>query len=172
MKGTIMKCIEEMVKKKFGADKWSQILKNSGMPENLFVMTSGDFPDAQIMEVIKNAGPVLGVTMDQVFEAFGDYWSTVYAPDVYQVYFKKSKNAKEFLLNLDPVHVVMTKSVPGANPPRFTYEDKGEKYLVMKYNSARGMVALMPSLVRGIAKKYGEKADVTVQGNDVHIKFS
>jgi len=172
MKGTILKCIEELVKKRFGAEKWPLILKKSGQSESLFVMTSGDYPDAQIVAIMQGASEVLGVTMDQVFEAFGDYWSTVYAPDVYQIYFKKASNAKEFLLALDQVHVNMTKSVPGAHPPRFTYEQKSDKYLVMKYNSARGLVVLMPALVRGVAKKFGEKVDVSVQGSDVHIKFA
>jgi len=87
-------------------------------------------------------------------------------------YFEKAKNAKELLLNLDNIHTVMTKSMKGAAPPHFTYKSQGDKVLLMHYNSPRGMVTLMPALVRGIAKYYKEKVDVTTTGKTVRVQFS
>ncbi len=104
-------------------------------------------------------------------EAFGESWSTVYAPRIYAAYYQKAKSARELLLNLDHIHTVMTKSMAGAMPPHFKYEWKGDKLLLMHYESKRGMVALMPGLVRGIGKYYKEQLNVTIAGNTVKVQF-
>ena len=87
-------------------------------------------------------------------EAFGEYWCTVYGPNIYVAYFSDAKSARELLLNLDHIHEVMTKSIKFARPPRFRYEWKGDKLLIMHYESFRGLLALMPGLIRGVGKCY------------------
>jgi hypothetical protein len=172
MKGTILKCMEELVTKKFGAPKWKDSLKHAGLNENVIFMTTSDVPDAQVLSVMKGISTATSLSMDQVTEAFGDYWSTVYAPGIYGVYFEKAKNTRELLLNLDHIHTTMTKSMKGAAPPHFKYEWKSEKELVMHYESPRGLVMLMPALIRGVAKYYKEKLNVEAVGNTLHVRFS
>lgn len=41
----------------------------------------------------------------------------------------------------------------------------------MHYESFRGLVALMPGLIRGVGKYYKENLTVTVVGNAVHVQF-
>ncbi len=171
MKGTIVKCLEELVRSKFGEPKWKEILAKAGMPPTAIFMTTTVVADADVMKLIQATTAVLKITQEQAFEAFGEHWSTQYAPSIYGMYFDKAKNAREFLLNLDQVHVAMTKNA-GASPPRFKYEWKSEKHLVMTYASPRGLVALMPGLIRGVGKYYKERLDVSLTGNDVHIKFA
>jgi Haem-NO-binding len=60
--------------------------------------------------------------------------ATVYAPNVYQTYYSGVKSARELLLNLDHIHEVMTKSIEFARPPRFRYQWKEEKHLIMHYS--------------------------------------
>ena len=68
-------------------------------------------------------------------------------------------------------HEVMTKSIKLARPPRFRYEWKGDKLLIMHYDSSRRLVALMPGLIRGLGKYYKERLTVRVVGNAVHVRF-
>ena len=42
----------------------------------------------------------------------------------------------------------------------------------MHYSSPRGLVALMPGLIHGVAKFYREKVGVRVEGSAVHITFA
>lgn len=172
MKGTIVKCVEELVGTKFGQSKWKECLKKAGLSEGKIYTTMDDVADAEVMQIVNSVPAVSGLSMDQVMDAFGDYWVTVYAPSIYKVYFDKAKNAREFLLNLDQVHTAMTKSIKSANPPHFKYEWKGDKHLIMHYNSGRGLVGLMPGLVRGVAKYYKETLKVHTEGNAVHIQFA
>jgi hypothetical protein len=172
MKGTIVKCLEDLVKKHHGGpDAWKKILDKAGMPNTTLFLTNTSVPDADVMKLIQAACAVLNITAEQAMEAFGVHWSHSYAPEMYGVYFSKAKNAREFLLNLDQVHSAMTKNT-GATPPHFTYEWKGDRELIMHYSSARGLVALMPGLIKGVGIHFKEKLDCTVEGNDVHVKFA
>jgi hypothetical protein len=164
--------MEELVTRKFGAAKWKESLKKAGISENRIFNTMEDVPDTEVLAVMKGISAATSLPMDQVTEAFGEYWSTEYAPSIYQVYFSKAKCAREFLLNLDQIHTAMTKRMQSARPPHFRYEWQGDKHLIMHYTSDRGLIALMPGLVRGVAKYYKEKLTVSVTGNAVHVQFA
>jgi hypothetical protein len=172
MKGTVVKCMEELVTNKFGVEKWKQSLKNAGLPENRFFTTGEDVAEPEILAIMKGIGTAAGISMEQVYEAFGEYWSSVYAPALYDVYFTKAKSTRDMLANLDQIHVSMTKTIKNAHPPRFTYEWKGEDTLVMHYDSNRGLVALMPGLIRGLGKYYKDKPKVTTTGNALQVQFA
>ena len=170
MKGTIVKCLEELVKTKFGEDKWKAILTKAGMdPKSVFMVTAV-VPDADVLKLVGTTAEVLGVSATAAMDAFGEHWATVYAPKLYSVYFEKAKNAREFLLNLDKVHTVMTKTA-GATPPHFVYEQPSPNELVMHYKSPRGLVALMPGLIQGVAKFYKEKVAIKLSGDTIHLTF-
>ena len=171
MKGTIVKCMEELVSKKFGARKWKESLEQAGIPGGRTFTALGDVDEIEFTRIMKGVVGIAFLSMEQAMEAFGEYWSTVYAPNVYHAYFSGAKSAREFLLNLDHIHEVMTKSIKFARPPRFRYEWKEENLLIMHYESSRGLVALMPGLIRGVGKYYQEKLIVSVVGNAVHVHF-
>jgi methyl-accepting chemotaxis protein len=164
--------MEELVTKRFGEEKWKEALEKAGMPKGRYFGVSDDVPDAEIMEIMKGIANAASLSMNQVMEAFGEYWSCVYAPDIYSVYFAKAKSTREFLLNLDQIHVAMTKAMKSARPPRFTYEWKSEKVLVMNYDSQRGLVALMPGLIHGLGKYFKDDPKVHVTSNMVEVQFS
>jgi hypothetical protein len=171
MKGTIVKCLEELVTKKFGDAKWKESLKKAGIPESRRFATMEDVEDTEILAIMAGMSSVAFSSMDQTMEAFGEYWSSVYAPALYGVYFAKAKSTREMLLNLDQIHVSVTNTMKPAHPPRFRYEWKGDDTLIMHYNSNRQLVALMPGLVRGLGKYYKDNPKVRLSGNAVEIKF-
>lgn len=172
MKGTIVKCMQELVEKKFGTAKWQDSLKRAGMDGGIWINATADVPDAEVMKIVKGISEATSLSVEQVVEAFGDYWSSVYAPGLYGVFFEKAKSTKELLLNLDHIHEIMTKSMKGAAPPHFTYQWNGEKELIMKYRSPRGLTMLMPGLIRGIAKHYKEQVKVELHNDEVRVQFS
>jgi hypothetical protein len=172
MKGTIVKCMEELVSAKFGAAKWKECLKRAGFAESKTYSTLEDVSDGEVMALMKAVGEAAALNSAQVMSAFGEHWSLVYGPRVYKAYFDAAKSTREFLLKLDEVHVAMTRSIKSAKPPRFTYEWQGDKHLVMHYQSARGLVALMPGLIAGLGKYYKDHPSVRLAGNAVHVQFA
>jgi len=171
MKGTILKCMEELVTSRFDPTTWAESLKKAGLSEHRMFSTMEDVDDAQVVVLMNAISESTSLTMDAFMDAFGTYWSTVYAPGIYKPFFDRAKTAREFLLALDEIHTVMTKAMKSARPPHFQYEWKDEKHLVMHYSSHRGLVALMPGLVRGLGKYYKEKLKVHTVGESVHIVF-
>ena len=171
LKGTIINCLEELVVEQFGTDRWRRSLKLAGIDESRIYSTFEDVPDSEMHALLKAVSTAVDLPMGGVMEAFGEYWSTVYAPRVYSAYYVHAKNSRDLLLRLDEIHTVMTKSIKSARPPHFRYEWRGDKHLIMHYDSARGLVALMAGLVRGVGKYYGEYLNVSIVDNAVHIKF-
>jgi len=159
MKGVICKCLQELVVEKFGKDKWEAILEKAGLPKNKVFTNVENVEDAQVLKLIDATCKVLGITPQQAADAFGEY--------------KEAKNAKDFLLKMDSVHERTAKSVPGAQPPRFKYQQKDDKTLVMIYKSKRGLIDIMIGLIKGVGKYYKENLTVTKLGPDrVEIKFA
>lgn len=171
MKGTIVKCLEEVIKRGHDEEKWEEILEASGIDPFQVFGVMDDVPDEAIVGVIGKAAEVLSVPIEKVMEDFGIHWSNVYAPRVYEVYFEKATNTRQMLLAMAGVHEQVTRRMDNARPPRFHYEEQGSDVLVMKYDSPRGLVALMPGLVKGLAVYFEEDVEVGTTGNDVKVRF-
>jgi hypothetical protein len=171
MKGTIVKCMEELTIKRFGAEKWKESLAKAGMAPTRNFRTLEDLPDVEVMAVLKGMAAATSLSMDAVMEAFGEHWSSVYAPTLYGTYFAQATTARDLLLNLDKIHDIVTRTMKSARPPRFRYDWKGEKHLIMHYESSRGLVVLMPGLIRGVGTYYKQKLKVSLTGNDIHVEF-
>ena len=172
MKGVIVLALREMVIEKFGIDKWKNGLVKAGIGKEPLIMPISNVDDQIFLRVVNSLCEVLNISFIQAADAFGDYWVNVYSQKMYRVYYENVKTAKEFLLKMDSVHVASTKSIPGANPPRFDYEWKDEKILIMKYKSQRGLIDFMVGLIKGVGKFYKEDLKVTKLGSDkVEIVF-
>ena len=170
MKGTIVKCLEGVVRERGGEAAWKQVLVAAGKPEHTLFSVLGVVPDADVHALITATAQVFGISEADAIEAFGFHWSTIYAPSVYPAYFERAKGARAFLLSLDEVHVAMTARVPDAAPPRFTYEDSDDT-LVMHYRSSREMAHFMPGLIRGVGAYFKERLTVRRTGNALHVTF-
>jgi len=136
------------------------------------ILPISDIDDQVVMNVIKSACDVLNLSLEQVADAFGDYWVNVYTQKIYRVHYLDCNTSKDFLLKMDYVHVMVTNNIPNARPPRFEYEWKDQKTLIMKYKSHRNLIDLLVGLIRGVGKFYKEDLKVTKLTNDkVEIVF-
>jgi hypothetical protein len=172
MKGVIATCLAELVKEKFGEDKWEAALEGAGLDKKTVFFAVHDIDDEAVLKVVNSVCKVLNISLVQAADAFGDYWVNVFAPRVYGAYYKEAHSAKDFLLKMDYVHEATTRTMKGARPPRFEYEWKDNKTLIMKYKSHRGLIDFMVGLTKGVGKYYKEDLKVTKLGDDrVEIVF-
>jgi len=172
MKGTIVNCAAQLVTSRFGENKWKESLSKAGLCKNKTYGCLGDVDDSEVMAILKGVSEATSLSLAEVLNTFGQYWSQTYAPKIYDAYFNKAKNARELLLNLDHIHTAMTKSVKSARPPHFRYEWQGKNRLIMHYSSRRGLVFLMPGLILGVANYYHETIQVHTEGNAVYVDFA
>lgn len=171
MKGSIAQCAEELVRAKFGDAKWSEVCTTAGLEANTRFLPSANVEDDATLKVVAAIGRVCGLSSTQVAEAFGSHWVCVYAPRLYPAYFRGVNNSREMLLKMDSVHDMVTRSVPNAHPPKFSYDWTDENTLVMTYASSRGLTGIFVGLVHGVGEKFGEKLSVSAVGSRVTIRF-
>ncbi len=172
MKGVIVTCLGEMVRKKFGNDKWGDALEKAGLDRKSRFLVTTDVDDEIALKIIDSVCRVLDLSLAQAADAFGDYWVNVFAPRIYAPYYSKANSTREFLLKMDHVHTAVTKRLANARPPRFEYEWRDDKTLIMGYKSTRGLIDFMVGLIKGVGKYFEEDLEVTKLGNDkVEIVF-
>lgn len=166
MKGVIVLAMKELVVEKFGKEKWKEALAKAGIQTEPLVLVNSNVDDELVLKVVKSLCEVLNLSLPQIGEAFGDYWVNVYSHRLYGIYYKIYPTAREFLLKMDEVHQTSTKHLPDASPPRFEYEWKDNKTLIMKYKSKRGLIDFMVGLIKGVGKFYKENLKVKKLSND------
>jgi hypothetical protein len=173
MKGVIVICLGDLVRNNFGQDKWDTALEKAGVKKNTVILPTSNVDDSTVLKVIDSVCNVLNISLVQAADAFGDYWVNVFAPKTYAPYYAGVKSAKEFLLNMDKVHVQSAAIIKDCCPPRFSYEWKDDKTLIMGYKSHRGLIDIMVGLIKGVGKYYNEDLKVTKLADDkVKIVFS
>ena len=164
MKGTIIVCLKDMLIEQNGLslDGWKDMLLAAGMDRNRVILLSTDVDDGHALALFGEAQKRYFNSHEELADAYGNFWSVIYAPRIYTAVYKGVKTARQFLLKLDQVHVQVTETMENARPPRFRYEEKENGELVVHYISPRGLVHLYAGLARGIGNYFGEKLDVRV----------
>jgi len=172
MKGVILMCLGELVTKKFGDDKWKAILRGAGKSENSTFLAVANIDDSDATKVIEQTCKVLGITLPQAADAFGEYWACTFAPKMYKMFYDGKKSAKELISSMDDVHRIVTKNIAGARPPRFDYDWKSDNKVVISYKSHRGLIDILIGLIKGVGKYYRENVIVRkLDGRNVEVTF-
>lgn len=172
MKGTILLCLEQLVSTQFGKAHWDHALDMAGFKKNKMFLPFEDVEDALAMQLIQSVCTTLRISPTQAADAFGDYWVMTYSQELYPQHYAQHTTAKDFLLALDKLHVVMTRAMPNAHPPRFEYEWKDPKTLWMHYKSQRGLIDFVAGLAKGVGKLYHERLNVSkVNETTIQIVF-
>ncbi len=172
MKGTIIKCLQEMVEKRHSKESWQQILNEAGLEGPQFFSLSSDVPDTDAIGLFEATASVLGLSPEATSDAFGDHWVNDYAARVYQTLYARLRSAREFILALDGVHMMVTNTIENAHPPRFDYQEEGDDTLIVTYKSQRGLIDLYVGLARGVGRYFSTPMQVTKLGaSQVRIRF-
>lgn len=160
MKGSIVKCLQELVISKAGKETWQQSLEKAGVNKATIFLPVADIDDQVALSIFKAVCETLNLSLEEAADAFGDYWVNVYSQQIYPSFYHSHKNAKDFLLAMDDLHIKVTNSIKNAKPPRFRYEQKDDGSLVMHYQSHRGMIDFLIGLIKGVGIYYKQPMNV------------
>lgn len=166
MKGTIVIALKEAVQAKYGKDKWERALQAAGIDQEPVIFPTMDVEDRICLKVVDSLCQVLNLSLAQLGALFGDYWVSVYSQRLYGSFYAGVETARDFLLKMDAVHLAMTRNMANASPPRFEYEWKDDRTLIMTYKSRRGLIDFAVGLIEGVGRFYQEKLKVTKMGSD------
>lgn len=172
MKGVIISCLRDMVVDYYGLSKWEEVLERGGLDrQHVFLLTNSiDFRLA--VQIIASACKVLNSSFEQIMEAFGEYWVKVYAPKLYGFYLRNVNSAKDLILRIDEIHQKAARDLTNTKPPRFQYEWKDDKTLIIKCFSSWRLVDLAVGIFRGVGKRYQENLRVEkIDNHRIEIVF-
>lgn len=175
MKATMTNCLAELVETRFGKDKWSAILLDSGLQSSAsaFRLPSSDIPEEQVAKLLGSTLRVLGINTQQAADAFGEYWCCTYAPRLYGVVVQRFKSAREMILGLDHIHILMTATLASSRPPRFDYRWESDNTLNVTHNSQRNLIDVYIGVVKGVGAYFREELVVTkLSSRHVKIVFN
>ncbi|MEA5088652.1 methyl-accepting chemotaxis protein [Solidesulfovibrio sp.] len=156
MKGILPKLMQEFIRERYGERVFESMQEEMGHPT--FLPTQ-NYPDQVLRQMAELAAAKAATTVGDVFKTLGSYSIKGFYKH-YPRYFK-AKNLKDFYLTMNDTHARLTKDMPGIEPPKFTYEDKGG-VLVMTYHSRRGYPEYFEGILRGAAEHYREPVTITV----------
>ncbi len=172
MKGAIVDAIKDLVVENFGLEKWMDVLENAGLARTTTFSVREDVPDETVLKLVESISQTLNLSLQEVADAFGEYWVSVYMPKVYKPYYRGVSSAKELLLKMDEVHRKATQNIPNAHPPRFEYRWEKPNVLIMKYKSPRGLMDIFIGLIKGVGKFYKTPLEVEqISQDEVRITF-
>jgi hypothetical protein len=170
MKAIIFNCIRDLMMDKFGPDSYKDVALKVGLEDKIY-LNNVDIDEEKFKKLIDELSKSLKLSVNQIYDAFGDYWVNVFSQKYFKSYYRTYKNAKEFLMAMDKIHTNVIKTYGGSIPPRFSFEDNGNK-IVIKYSSKRNLVDLLISLVKGIAKYYNEKININkLDSKTIEVEF-
>jgi len=160
MKGILPKLMYDYVATKFGSAVHAKVDKALGNP---MFMPTASYPDQVLKQMAEVVAKATGKDMRDIFVGLGQYTIGQFH-SMYKPYFKAA-NLKDFLLTMNQTHAELTKALPGIVPPRFSFEDRGNR-LTMIYKSRRGYQHYFEGILRGAAEFYKARVDIAVQIQD------
>lgn len=160
MFGWINDCTECLVLSKFGQETWHQIkAKANCQVDDGGFLRYKYYPDSDTVELVVAASEVLGISIDDVLHAFGDYFIDYVQDNGYSNVLEcLGSNLRDWLSNLNSLHDHLQASYPkGFVAPVFWSEDdkneagEVDEAILVHYFSHRG--SLLVPLVVGCIKK-------------------
>ncbi|MCU1376147.1 MAG: Heme binding domain protein [Actinomycetia bacterium] len=161
MYGLVNKAIEDLAVAVGGEETWLAIKEKAGVDVVAFLSMDA-YPDELTYSLVGAASEVLGMTPDEILEAFGKHWVLYTARGGYGPLLKSAGNSlPEFLSNLDALHVRVGLTMPKLRPPSFRVQKISESELIVSYYSQRlGLASMVVGLLKGVGDMFGQ--DVTV----------
>ena len=161
MYGLVNKAVEDLVTTKFGAKAWDEITKKAGVDDIGFI-SMDPYPDEITFGLVAAASEVLEIPVEQLLEAFGEYWTQYTAREGYGDLMDISgASFSGFLDNLDSLHSRIALSFPELKPPAFVCEQLEDGDLVLHYHSTRdGLAPMVRGLIKGLANMFEVDIDI------------
>jgi len=176
MYGLVNKAICDFITSNFGQETWEIIAQKAQADESFLSMDA--YPDELTYRLVGVISEHLKMPAEKVLEVFGEYWVTFTGQQGYGAVMKMSgNNAKDFLANLNDMHVRVKATMPELQPPKFAVTDVTTNSLTLHYKTVRqGLAPMVLGLVKGVGKMFNQELAVehvrTESTNPVHEVFT
>lgn len=161
MYGIVNKAIQDLITDKFGADEWEAVKEKSDV-NVAFFLSNEPYDDAITYKLASAASEVLGMTVEHVLNAFGEWWVLKTGKEKYGGLMQAGgNNLREFLINLPLFHNRIMLIYPKLTPPEFKVSNIKENSIYVHYHSKReGLQEFVRGLLSGLAKMYNVDVNI------------
>ena len=175
MYGIVNQAIEDLIKENFGEEKWDKIKDRSGLDVDFFI-SNEPYDDSITFKLATAASEELGISVDEVLNAFGEWWILKTGKEKYGGLMEAGgNNLKEFLYNLPIFHNRIMLIYPKLTPPEFKVSNREENSIHIHYYSMReGLLEFVRGLLSGLGKMYNTPVQIELlesreAGNDHEV---
>lgn len=156
MYGLVNRAIQQMVTTRHGEEVWQRIKERADLQDLDFFSTYQAYPDDVTHRLVAAATEELGLTGDQIMQAFGEYWITYNATEGYEQLLESTgETLPEFLDHLDHLHARAAVAFPELQPPSFRCEHRADASMQLEYRSKRqGFAPMVTGLLHGLGKRF------------------
>ncbi|HKD82864.1 MAG TPA: heme NO-binding domain-containing protein [Candidatus Angelobacter sp.] len=158
MHGLIFAELKRYVETKFDTKTWDALLDKAGLKGNMYI-AAAVYPDSDILALVNTACNMTGLSAKAVLEDFGEF----IAPQLIAQYgflIKPEWSLLDFLCNTEETIHKVVRFHQGVTPPRLAVTRLSDDKVIISYDSARKMCALLKGIVKGAAKHYKEDASI------------
>lgn len=144
-----------------GPELWASIVARAGIDLQVLVAME-PYDDALTYRLVEAASTALGISEDEVLEAFGEHWILYTGLQGYGAMLSMMGTTLEQLLaDLDSMHSRVALNMPDLRPPAFACEVAGEGHILLRYWSQReGLAPMVAGLLKGLGRRFD--LDLTV----------
>lgn len=169
MYGLVNKAIEDLVCARFGQETWEAIKRKADVDIDAFVSMNA-YSDDVTYRLVGAASEVLGLSLEALLEAFGEYWVLYTGREGYGEVLKMAgESLPAFLQNLDSLHARVGLVFPHLKPPSFRCTDIREDSLHLHYYTDRpGLAPMVKGLLKGLGVMFGTEVDITQTSRREH----
>ncbi len=177
MYGLVNRVIEDMVRQNYGDTTWQTIAEKAGV-EDIHFVSLEPYPDEITYDLVGAASSVLSLSHEAVLEAIGEYWVLFTGRGTFpNLMAAAGGNLREFLGNLNNLHMRLGFSMPHLTPPSFNCTEDSPNVLRVHYYSFRtGLAPMVVGLLIGLSKMFNEsvevRQDITRDDDHDHDEFT
>ncbi len=165
MKGVIFQAYVDFVRDRFGDKIYRDVASDRT------ILATHNYDDGELTALLKKTADLTGMEPSSLLREFGVYFVDVFAARKYPMFYR-NKDFVSFVLDVDRIHDVVTRTMPGAAPPHFTYEKLDDRNLIVTYHSRRMLDDLVVGLLEGAARHFGVDVDIRREAGDKNaIKY-
>lgn len=159
MKGTVVSTWIRTCRDLYGNDTINQCIRSVNWSEDIVFSPLDDVDDTQILLLIKKISEKVNLPIAELWHVIGENNIIKFAED-YPVFFRRS-NLYKFINSLNFIHSVITRKIRGAKPPGMAVEIVSSDSINLTYISPREMNDYFIGMLKGTAKYFNEKIEIT-----------
>lgn len=158
MKGVIFTLFQDMVEESIGLDGWEQLIGMSELSSDGIYIAGLNYPDADIVALVKSLSVISDKDVPTLLEAFGGYILPHLVHSLPPALFNYTE-LWSFLRDIDSViHTEVKKLLPDALTPEITVVAETDNTMDVAYQSPRQLCFL----AIGLIKQSGEHFNMPV----------